>query len=437
MTKAERTANMIGVVVPFLGLIAAVVLLWNKWVDWIDIGIMVFTYLLYGLGVTVGYHRLLTHRAFKTYKPVEYGWAIVGSMGLQGGVLDWVADHRKHHAHTDQEGDPHSPHVGHGEGIRGLWHAHTGWLFETHGQADWKKYARELYEDRGMRRINKLFPLWALYSLLVPALLGFVLHGFTLEGALQRPRLGRPRPRVLPPPHHVVDQLRLPLLRQPPVRDRRPLHQRLLARPAVARRGLAPQPPRVPALRAARPALVGDRRLGAGHLRDGEGRARVERRPHLARAPGGQGGRAQGAGRGLSYQAAERVSRRGGSSRTIGAANGRTIMRAGLRRRRRRGAPRALWLEAGRLNGGRAHRGSPLWGVTAGGDPAFPSSYEHPRASARALHEGDPATRPATLRHPAQSDAAMTSRASGAAVAPPWPAPTSMTATAISGSAAS
>ena len=166
MTKAERTANMIGVVLPFLGLIAAVVLLWNKWVDWIDVGIMVFTYLLYGLGVTVGYHRLLTHRAFKTYKPVEYGWAIVGSMGLQGGVLDWVADHRKHHAHTDQEGDPHSPHVGHGEGIRGLWHAHTGWLFETHGQADWKKYARELYEDKGMRRINKLFPLWALYSLL-------------------------------------------------------------------------------------------------------------------------------------------------------------------------------------------------------------------------------------------------------------------------------
>jgi stearoyl-CoA desaturase (Delta-9 desaturase) len=185
MTRAERIANMIGVVVPFLGLIAAVVLLWQSWVDWIDLGILVGLYLLYGAGVTVGYHRLLTHRAFQTYKPVEYGAAILGSMGLQGGVLDWVADHRKHHAHTDQEGDPHSPHVGHGEGLGGLWHAHTGWLFETHGQADWKRYARELYEDRGMKRINRMFPLLALLSLLIPTALGFVLHGFTAEGALR------------------------------------------------------------------------------------------------------------------------------------------------------------------------------------------------------------------------------------------------------------
>ena len=185
MTRAERIANMIGVVVPFIGLIAAIVLLWQSWVDWIDLGIMAGLYLLYGMGITVGYHRLLTHRAFATHKPVEYGFAVLGSMGLQGGVLDWVADHRKHHAHTDQEGDPHSPHVGHGEGLSGLWHAHTGWLFETHGQADWKKYARELYEDRGMKKINRMFPMLALFSLLVPATLGFVLHGFTAEGALR------------------------------------------------------------------------------------------------------------------------------------------------------------------------------------------------------------------------------------------------------------
>ena len=106
-------------------------------------------------------------------------------MALQGGVLDWVADHRKHHAHTDQEGDPHSPHVGHGEGLKGLWHAHTGWLFETHGQADWKRYAKELYEDPVMKKINRLFPLWAFLSLAVPTLLGWALHGFTAEGALR------------------------------------------------------------------------------------------------------------------------------------------------------------------------------------------------------------------------------------------------------------
>src|SRR3954449_9966133 len=91
MTRGERTANLIGVVVPFLGLIAAVVLLWQSWVDGIDLAIMAVLYLLYGLGITLGDHRLLTHRAFQTHRPVEYGFAVLGSMGLQGGVLDWVA----------------------------------------------------------------------------------------------------------------------------------------------------------------------------------------------------------------------------------------------------------------------------------------------------------------------------------------------------------
>jgi stearoyl-CoA desaturase (Delta-9 desaturase) len=106
-------------------------------------------------------------------------------MGLQGSVMDWVADHRKHHAHTDEEGDPHSPHVGHGSGLKGLWHAHTGWLLETHGQADWKKYAAELYEDPGMRRIGRMFPWLAYASVAIPTVAGFVLHGFTAEGALR------------------------------------------------------------------------------------------------------------------------------------------------------------------------------------------------------------------------------------------------------------
>ena len=138
MTRTERTVNLLGVVVPFLGLIAAIVMLWHRAVDGADLAILAVGYLLLGFGVTVGYHRLLTHRAFQTYPAVQYVFAILGSLALQGSVLDWVADHRKHHAHADEEGDPHSPHVGHGSGLRGLWHAHTGWLFETHGQADWK-----------------------------------------------------------------------------------------------------------------------------------------------------------------------------------------------------------------------------------------------------------------------------------------------------------
>jgi stearoyl-CoA desaturase (delta-9 desaturase) len=139
---------------------------------------------LTGLGVTVGFHRLLTHRSFQTYPWLERTFAVLGSLSVQGSVLDWVADHRKHHAYTDMEGDPHSPHVGQGGGLRGLWHAHTGWLLETQGQADWKQFATELYEDRHMRRIGRRFPLLVVASLAVPTLAGFVLSGFTLGGAL-------------------------------------------------------------------------------------------------------------------------------------------------------------------------------------------------------------------------------------------------------------
>jgi stearoyl-CoA desaturase (delta-9 desaturase) len=184
MTRAQRIGNLVGVAAPFAGVLAAIVLLWNRAVDEFDLALLLGTYVVVGLGVTVGYHRLLTHGAFRTYKPVEYVFAILGSMSLQGSVLDWVADHRKHHAHTDEEGDPHSPHVGDGSGLRGLVHAHVGWLFEHQGQADWKRYARELYEDPGMRRIHRLFLFWSFLTLALPALAGWLVHG-GVDGALR------------------------------------------------------------------------------------------------------------------------------------------------------------------------------------------------------------------------------------------------------------
>jgi stearoyl-CoA desaturase (delta-9 desaturase) len=185
VTRSERIANLTGVVLPFVGVIAAIVLLWNRAVNLTDIAILVVSYLVTAIGVTVGFHRLLTHRAFATYPWLERTFAVMGSMSVQGSVMDWVADHRKHHAHTDVEGDPHSPHVGHGSGIAGLWHAHTGWLMETQGQADWRKYARDLYDDPAMRTIGRSFPLLAVVSLAVPTLAGWALQGFTLSGALQ------------------------------------------------------------------------------------------------------------------------------------------------------------------------------------------------------------------------------------------------------------
>jgi stearoyl-CoA desaturase (delta-9 desaturase) len=185
VSRAERSANLLGVVVPFAGVLAAVILLWNRAVDLTDLAILAVMYLTSAIGVTVGFHRLLTHRSFQTFPWLERTFAVMGSLSVQGSVMDWVADHRKHHAHTDREGDPHSPHVGHGSGLRGLWHAHTGWLLETQGQADWKRYAAELYEDPRMRRIGRRFPVLVLLSLLVPTVAGFVLHGFTLGGALR------------------------------------------------------------------------------------------------------------------------------------------------------------------------------------------------------------------------------------------------------------
>ncbi len=188
MTRTEKAVNLGAVVVPFLATIAAIVLLWNSLVSPADLIIAAVMYLLTAVGITVGFHRLLTHRAFQTSKPIEYTFAVLGSMAVEGPVNDWVADHRKHHAHTDEAGDPHSPHVSvDGEGVRnvfaGLWHAHTGWLMSTQGCADWKRYAADLYEDRGMRFINRQFPWLVLATLAIPALAGFLVTGTAL-GAL-------------------------------------------------------------------------------------------------------------------------------------------------------------------------------------------------------------------------------------------------------------
>jgi stearoyl-CoA desaturase (delta-9 desaturase) len=146
---------------------------------------MVFMYLVTGIGITVGFHRLLTHRSFQTFPWLERTFAVLGSLAVEGSVLDWVADHRKHHAFSDKEGDPHSPHIGHGTGLRGLWHAHAGWLMETQGLSDWKRYAPDLYEDPAMRRIGKRFPWLVLATLAIPTVAGYVLSGFTLLGALE------------------------------------------------------------------------------------------------------------------------------------------------------------------------------------------------------------------------------------------------------------
>jgi len=186
MTRTTKLANLGAVIIPFLATLAAILLFWNRVVSGTDLAILAAMYVVTAAGITVGYHRMLTHRSFRTHKPTEYLFAILGSMAVQGSVIAWVADHRKHHAHTDVEGDPHSPHVGHGDGLGGvlggLWHAHTGWLLSEQGRADWKRYAPDLYEDQGMRRINRYFVPLVVLGLAIPTLAGYLLTG-TLLGA--------------------------------------------------------------------------------------------------------------------------------------------------------------------------------------------------------------------------------------------------------------
>jgi stearoyl-CoA desaturase (delta-9 desaturase) len=186
MSPLHRMLNLAGVLIPFLGFLAAIVLLWGTdLVGWTDLALFAVMYVLTGYGVTLGFHRLLTHRSFQTRKGMEYALAVAGSMAVQGPVMTWVADHRKHHAHTDQEGDPHSPH-GHGGGLKGalagLWYAHMGWLFDR-AEAPPQRYAKDLYEDPGMRRIDRAFPLLALAGVAIPFGVGYAIDG-TLAGAL-------------------------------------------------------------------------------------------------------------------------------------------------------------------------------------------------------------------------------------------------------------
>ncbi|CAN5735775.1 fatty acid desaturase [soil metagenome] len=187
MSRAQKATNLIAVVLPFLGFVAAVVLLWNSVVGWLDLAILAGMYLATALGVTVGFHRLLTHRSFETARPLRLSLAALGSMSVQGPVIAWVADHRKHHAFADEEGDPHSPHLDPETGflgsIRGLLHAHVGWLFNTQAKAGARRYARDLLDDPAMRRLSRAFPALALLGLAIPFGLGLAITG-TLAGGL-------------------------------------------------------------------------------------------------------------------------------------------------------------------------------------------------------------------------------------------------------------
>jgi len=148
---------------------------------------LVVLYILCGFGITIGFHRMLTHRAFEAVKPLKAMLLVFGSMAVQGPAITWAVDHRTHHANSDKEGDPHSPHHGFGNGIggqlRGLLHAHMGWMF-THRQAlERARMGRDLVEDKLVSFVDRTFLLWAVTGFVVPFALGWALTGGTWRGA--------------------------------------------------------------------------------------------------------------------------------------------------------------------------------------------------------------------------------------------------------------
>jgi stearoyl-CoA desaturase (Delta-9 desaturase) len=172
--RGESVALALFIAVPFAALVTAVPVAWGWGLGWSDVVIALVMYVVSGLGITVGFHRYFTHGSFKAKDPLKIALAVAGSLAIEGPVIRWVADHRRHHAFSDRDGDPHSP-WRYGETIpaliKGLYHAHMGWLFDVE-QTNQRRYTPDLLKDNGVRRVSQLFPLWVAVSLGLPPLVG-------------------------------------------------------------------------------------------------------------------------------------------------------------------------------------------------------------------------------------------------------------------------
>jgi stearoyl-CoA desaturase (Delta-9 desaturase) len=184
-SRISQVVTLVAVIVPPLGIASAAGLLWGVAFHWVDVAILVGFYVLCAFGTTIGFHRYFTHQGFKARTPVKAVLAILGCMTMQGPLLQWVTDHRKHHALSDKPGDPHTPH-GHGEGVlgavKGFVHAHVGWLFTNLGMEEGKAYGKDLYEDRLLVWIDRLYLLWVALTLGLPFLIGYWVGGSWQRG---------------------------------------------------------------------------------------------------------------------------------------------------------------------------------------------------------------------------------------------------------------
>ena len=172
----RKIVMLVVVVLPFLATLLAIELLWQRAVNWTDLALLIAFNVIGGLGVTVGFHRMLTHRSFQPHPIVKFIFLVFGSMAVEGPALQWAAIHIKHHAHADRDGDPHSP-------VEGFWHAHMGWMFKS-TDADPNTYCRNLVRDPMVVFVSRTFFLWVILSLAIP----FAIGGWTglLWGGLVR-----------------------------------------------------------------------------------------------------------------------------------------------------------------------------------------------------------------------------------------------------------
>jgi stearoyl-CoA desaturase (Delta-9 desaturase) len=188
MPVLDRVASAVVTGVPPTILLVGVYFGWtDHLLVWQDLLIAAVCYAGIGMGITVGYHRLLTHRSFRCNRWVRAVFAALGSAAAEGPVIDWVATHRKHHQFSDEEGDPHSPHTGHDRGFKGafkgLVHAHIGWVFTDMEVADERRYVKDLLADPLIVFVDRTFLLWVVLGLALPFGLGVLLSG-TIVGGL-------------------------------------------------------------------------------------------------------------------------------------------------------------------------------------------------------------------------------------------------------------
>src|SRR5436309_7542414 len=165
--KLERGLIWVFIVAPTLALLPGIFFAWGGWIGWPDIVLLVVFYVITATGIGVGFHRGFTHGSFKSKRGLKIGLAIAGSMALEGPVIRWVADHRKHHKFSDRDGDPHSPWrygTSLGALTKGFLHAHVGWLFDTE-QTPQRQYAPDLLRDKDIVKVSRMFPLLVTISL--------------------------------------------------------------------------------------------------------------------------------------------------------------------------------------------------------------------------------------------------------------------------------